>query len=466
MYQSDYNLLLVKLDEFIRKYYKNQLIRGLLYATGVVLAFYLSIAVLEYYGHFDTVFRTVLFYLFILSNAYILGKLIVIPLLHLNRMGKTISNEQASEIIGKHFTNVQDKLLNVLQLQALSSNLPTFQSSGLLEASINQKIKELKTIPFTSAIDLRQNKKYLKYALPPLLLLIGILFGAPSVITESTGRLINHGTYFEKQAPFQFNIQNKELKTPQQEDFLLQVKMDGKEIPDEVFVNLSGTEYKLTKENKNEFSFLFRNVQKNISFNLSADGFSSREYDLVALPKPILLDFTLQLSYPKYLGKKDETISNTGDIIIPAGTKVSWNFSTQNTKQMKLSFPDTTFIVLPSQENKFTASQVFLKDKTYSISTSNEFLQNRDSVTYAVNVVPDAFPSIDVEEKKDSVSLRQFYYAGNIKDDYGFSNLTFNYRFLKHTDSTHLPSAISHLTSLPIPISRNVSQHPSTISGT
>ena len=170
MYKSDYHILLEKLDEFIRKYYKNQLIRGLLYSTGMVLAFYLAVALMEYYGHFDTTFRTILFYLFILTNGYVLVKLIVIPLLHLNKMGKIISNEQASEIIGKHFTNIQDKLFNVLQFQTQSTNLPVNQSTILVEASINQKIKELKPIPFSSAIDLSQNKKYLKYALIPLLL--------------------------------------------------------------------------------------------------------------------------------------------------------------------------------------------------------------------------------------------------------------------------------------------------------
>ncbi|MBI4929940.1 MAG: DUF4175 domain-containing protein [Bacteroidetes bacterium] len=449
--------MLEKLDEFIRKYYKNQLIRGLLYSTGIVLAFYLAVAILEYYGQFDTTVRSILFYLFILTNGYVLAKLIAIPIMKLYKMGKIISNEQASEIIGKYFSNVQDKLLNVLQLQSQSSILPSFQSSILIEASINQKIKELKPIPFTSAIDLRQNKKYLKYALVPLLLFFAILFGAPSIIKDSTERLLNHGTYFEKQAPFQFLIQNKDLKTPQQEDFLLEVQLDGKEIPDEIFVNLNGSEYKLTKENKTEFSFLFKNVQKNIPFHFSAEGFSSKNYELVALPKPILLDFSLRLNYPKYIGKKDETLHNTGDLMIPAGTKVTWNFNTQNAKQMKLGFQDTIFFVAPTEENKFTASQIFLKDKTYSISTSNEFLQNRDSVTYSVNVIPDIFPAIMVEERKDSVSLKQFYYAGNIKDDYGFRNLTFNYKFLVHNDSSsHLLSALLHLTSIPIPIAKNV----------
>lgn len=456
MYNSEYDILLAKLDEFIRKYYTNRLIRGVLYSTGAVLAFFLVIAVMEYFGHFDIVFRTALFYLFVITNGYVLTKLIVIPLLHLNKMGTTITNEQASDIIGKHFSNVQDKLLNVLQLRQLSElQSPNHQ---LVFASINQKIKEFKPIPFTSAIDLRQNKKYLKYALVPLLLFFAVLFGAPGIITESTERLIKHGTYFEKQAPFQFIIENKELKTPQQEDFLLAVKMDGKEIPEQIFVNLNGSEYKLAKEGKTTFSFLFKNVQKNISFQLSADGFSSKEYQLIALPKPILLDFSLDLSYPEYLEKKDETLHNTGDLVIPAGTKVSWNFSTQHTKQMRLSFADTAFFVSPSDENKFTATQIFLKDKTYSITTSNEFLQNRDSITYSVNVVPDAFPVIAVEEKKDSVSLRQFYYAGGIKDDYGFSALTFNYKFLVHNDSASpLPSSLFPLSSVPIPIAKGVS---------
>ena len=125
---------------------------------------------------------------------------------------------------------------------------------------------------------------------------------------------------------------------------------------------------------------------------------------------------------------------------------------------MKLTFPDTTFLVRASDENKFSASQVFLKDKTYSISTSNQFLQNSDSITYSVNVIPDAFPAIAVEERKDSVSNRQFYYAGNIKDDYGFSKLTFNYRFITHSDSIGQKLPASGIQSVPVSIAKNVTQ--------
>ncbi len=457
MYKSEYDILLEKLDEFIRKYYKNEIIKGGLYSSGILLAFYLAITLLEYFGHFNSPIRTIIFYLFVIFNGGILIKLIAIPIFRLNKMGEFISNEKASEIIGKHFSNVQDKLLNIIQLKHQHFS---FHSSALVEASINQKINDLKPIPFSSAIDFKQNRIYLKYALVPLLLFFVVYFINSRIITESTKRLIKHNSYFEIKAPFQFSIQNKELRTPQNDDFLLLLKIDGQEIPQDVFVNLNGEEYKLTKANKNEFSFLFRNVQHNIPFQLSADGFLSKQYNLVTVPKPILLDFFLKLSYPKYIGKNNEILRNSGDLLIPEGTKATWVFTTKDTRQIKLSFVDTTFIIQPSQENRFVASQSFYKDKTYSISTSNEFLQNRDSVTYSVNVIPDAEPFIEVQEQKDSVSTKQIYFTGNVKDDYGFNRLNFIYHFTTHIDSSKNRLTSSQIQTIAIPIAKNTTQEP------
>src|SRR3954463_15044164 len=101
--QNSYYLLIGKLDAFIRKYYKNRLLRGVIYAFTFLLASYLVVTSLEYFGHFNSVTRTVLFYLFIGVMLFILGRFVVNPLMHLYRFGKIISHEQAAEIIGKHF---------------------------------------------------------------------------------------------------------------------------------------------------------------------------------------------------------------------------------------------------------------------------------------------------------------------------------------------------------------------------
>ena len=357
MTSTNYQSLIEKLDGFIRKYYKNQLLRGLIYSIGLVLLFFVSLTVLEYYAHFNITIRSILFYSFVVSSGFILVQYIAIPVSKLYKLGKIISHEEAAKIIGKHFSNVQDKLLNVLQLQQQESSTSHLTPQyALLEASINQKVKELKPVPFTSAIDFSENKKYLKYAFIPVLLIVVILFSAPSIIKVGTKRLVEHTEFFETEAPFQFVITNSDLETVAQQDFELKVKLTGNEVPDNVYVEVDGNEFKLDKENIVSFNYLFKNVQKNTSFQLAADGFKSKKYELIALPNPVLLNFDIALAYPKYLNKKDEVIKNTGDLVIPAGTKVGWSFNTQNTNQLRLNFNDTSFAVPPDSENSFNYS--------------------------------------------------------------------------------------------------------------
>lgn len=455
MQENNYQLLMDKLDEFIRKYYKNQLIRGVLYSITVVLLFYITIAVLEHFARFDTTMRTVLFWSFLLINGSILGRLVVIPLIKLYKLGKTITREQAAGIIGKHFTEVKDKLLNVLQLK---NEMATGASHELVEASISQKIKELRPVPFAAAIDLSENKKYLKYAMVPVLLMVFILFSAPSMLTDSTMRLVEHDTYFEKEAPFKFVITNNSLQTVQQADYQLDVKLTGDEVPDNVFIVVGDNEYKLNKENTVNFNYLFKNVQKSIRFQLSADGYKSKEYELVALPNPILLNFDIALDYPAYINKPDETVSNTGDLVIPAGTKVTWKFNTQNTKVLRMSFNDTAFSVTPTGDNSYAYSARLLGNKSYSVTTSNDYLHSRDSVIYSINVIPDLAPSIEVEEKRDSMSVKQFYFRGKVRDDYGFSRLNFVYRLLARQDSSELSAQDKQQHSVMLPVNKTVNQ--------
>jgi hypothetical protein len=452
---GNYQLLLEKLDAFIRKYYKNQLIRGGIYTFTLGLAFYLLVATLEYVGHFNTGMRTALFYSFIAGVVFIFSKYIFVPLFHLYKIGEIISHEQAAQIIGQHFGEVKDKLLNVLQLRnQLAGNGNQAMNTSLIEASINQKSQELNPVPFVKAINLNDNRKHLRYAAVPFFILVIFLFAAPSLIKDSTKRLINHGTYFEKPAPFTFEILNKELKTVQQQDFLLNIKVNGEEAPQEAFVEIDGNQFKLDRENTVNFHYTFKNPQKNIAFKLFADGFYSKQYELEALPNPVLMNFEIALDYPAYLRKQNEKLQNTGDLVIPAGTKVSWVFNTRNTESLKLAFQDTAVAPNRSDEDAFTFSRRFTKNDSYTVSTSNQYLQSKDSVRYTVSVVPDLYPTISVEQQNDSISTKRTFFKGLIKDDYGFSKLSFNYRFLKSTaDSTGVDKG--KLFSEPLSFSRN-----------
>ncbi len=440
---ESYSQLIEKLDKFIRKYYKNQLLKGAILFMTFLLAFFLILAVGEYFAYFNSAVRTILFYSFVSLNVIVIVRLVIIPLLGLYRIGKIITYEQAANIIGKHFKEVDDKLLNTLQLKNTSFETSSIE---LVNASIDQKISSLRPIPFGAAIDLKINRKFLKYFLPPAIILVVILFASPAVLTEPAKRYYKYSTFFEKQAPFQFNILNKNMDVVQQQDFLLDVKMAGDDIPNEMFVVYNGNEYKLSKENVVSFHYTFKNVQKDLVFYLKADEFRSREYTIKVIPKPIILDFGVYLNYPAYTGKKNETIQNSGDLSVPAGTSISWSLKTKDTKKILLHFFDNKILLDPVRSETFLFTRTFLQSQNYSVITQNQYITSNDSLTYSINVIPDAYPMIDVKEYRDSVYNSHLYFKGFIKDDYGFNKLLFKYHKLKmgeDDDNTELATPIT-----------------------
>ena len=90
-----FDRLLEQIDAFIRKYYKNEMIKGMLLFTGVFLFSFLLTTSLEYFGQFGSIIRTFLFFSFIILNIAILGKYIIIPCSKLVSLGKKIDRYQA-----------------------------------------------------------------------------------------------------------------------------------------------------------------------------------------------------------------------------------------------------------------------------------------------------------------------------------------------------------------------------------
>lgn len=420
---DNYRFLIDKLDHFIRRYYKNQIIRGMIYSVALLLALYLVISLLEYLGHFGIMARTVLFYGSMAGIAFILGKFIAVPLFKLYRIGPTISHEQAAEIIGKHFPEIQDKLLNTLQLRKIREVL----SRDLIEASISQKIQHLRPVPFQMAVNIRENRKYVKYALFPLAILLVLLVASPGMIKEPTQRLVQHRMYFERELPFSVWIENEELKALKNEDFLLKIGVSGEEIPEEMYLEMEGQALKLTRERNNRFRYLFRNMQRNIRFYIIADRYRSETAEIIVIPRPLIERFEISVDNPSYTGKRDEVLENRGDIIVPEGARVTWKFFTTDTDSLLFTMDGEKTMLRPGDRNLFVYERACSSSGYYSVHTMNAYVKDPDSLFYTVTVIPDLYPSILAEEYRDSIYDNRLYFRGNIKDDYGFSRLYFKY---------------------------------------
>ncbi len=422
---DNYNLLIQKLDSFIRKFYINRLIKGGLYSLGLLLGLFLLFNILEHNFYFDMGVRKAIFYGFIAISIFALGYWVLLPLTKYFRLGSVISHEKAASIIGNHFTGVQDKLINVLQLKEQEG---TSEQKELLYASIEQKTLEIKPVPFKSAIDLSKNKQYLKYALPPFLLFLGLIFMAPSIIKDSTYRIMNNNKEFEREAPFSFNVQNSEFSVVQYQDYNLEVTVDGSVLPNETFIEVDGFQYKMNKIANNKFSYDFRNVQKDTEFRVFAGSVTDATNTLKILRKPNLSDFSIKLDYPGYIGRKDETLRNIGDMSVPEGTKAVWEFNTKYTDDISLKFGKGEPIATERKdENYYRYSKKLREDSRYMLYMSNNQIPLPDSISYAINVVKDQHPTISVEQFKDSTENNIMYFVGRASDDYKINTLNFHY---------------------------------------
>ncbi|MCF8302808.1 MAG: hypothetical protein K9I94_05975 [Bacteroidales bacterium] len=415
------DILLHKLDQFIRKYYKNQLIKGSILSGALLVLAFVLLTISEYFGYFASEIRTVMFFVFIGLSFIILTNYIFIPIAGFLKIGKHINHEQASRIIGEHFPDVKDHLLNTLQLKELSRS----DRSALLIASINQRTEELRPVPFTNAINFKANKKYIKYLVVPMSILGIMILASPTSVTEPTKRLIKYNEHFEKPLPYEIKLKNTNLEVIQQEDFVIEVEADGEEIPKDLYVETRDGKFRMNNHKPGSYSHKIKNVQKDITFRIRNHQYESKTYKVRVLPKPTILSFNIQLDYPKYTGRKDETIENKGDMIVPEGTKATWNFFTRDTETIFFRAGKDASRISSKGSNKFSVKRTLGSNTSYVVKSKNQYLESKDSLVYSISIVKDNYPQIEVKEYRDSTQNRRLYFDGFIEDDYGFTDLKF-----------------------------------------
>ena len=419
--QDAYSILINKLSAFTQKYYQNQLIRGVVLCFTTVALGFIVFAVLEHYGRFGVLTRTILFWAFVLLSTLILCLLVFRPLFKLAKLGERLSDDQAAKIIGRHFHDVSDKLLNVIQLKKQSQG-----NLALIEASIKQKATELRPVPFLNAIRFSENKRYIKHALVPLFIFAGLYASdSEELITESSARIIDYKTEYIPPKPFEFTLLNDNLVCIQHQNYIISVQLRGKEIPSDAYIELDGQPIKMKKKENHIFEYNLVNVQKSQIFKINAGGFYSEHHQLKVLPAPSLVSFELSVDYPSYTGKESQRIENTGELLVPEGSKVQWDFFTENTDTFNVLWGEKLLHTQKTSKNHFSFFRTAKTSLNYTLLPYSSDVQTLDSVSYNFKVVKDGFPVVDVSEVVDSTALKTRYFQGQIKDDYGFRKLQF-----------------------------------------
>lgn len=447
--EMNFDKILIRLKAYKRKYYQNILIKGTILSAALILSIFLLFNSLEYTFRLSSYWRGGLLLIFIVVLLVVAWKWIIHPLSQLFEIRKQLTHEEAAKQIGQYFPEINDKLLNIIELQKLSS-----YDNSLIEASIAQKTASLSFFNFSEAINLKENKQYLKYLVPPVLICLVLLMFIPQLFTEGTERIINFKKEYIAEAPFDFVLLNENLKAFKNEDYTLKLQFKGKYKPNDAYLAIGERRVKMQKVG-DEYAYTFNNIQQGVSFNFEAAGFRSIKYNIDILNRPNLTGFDVRLIYPSYLKKEKESIKNAGNLLIPEGTLVQWQFKSINADSMSMLFQGEgqRYSIPKTGTERFAFEKNVRESDTYGIELQNDVSKNKEAIQYTIEVIKDQNPEITVEIFKDTTLYNFIVLGGNISDDYGLTRLQVLYQIEEMNQPTP-----SKFTSFNIPITEQLQQ--------
>ncbi|WP_254073615.1 hypothetical protein [Cellulophaga sp. HaHaR_3_176] len=347
-------------------------------------------------------------------------KFIVFPLIYLFKLKDGLNIKQASKIIGNHFPEVEDKLVNLLDLKENQ------EQSDLLLASIEQKSKNLSSFDFSKAIDYKEGIRKLTYLAIPIIIICLLWFsGNFSSFFGSYDRVVNYDLAFEKPAPFSFQLLVNDLTVQKGQNLELKAVVEGEFRPELVYITIDGENF-LMNEEDGVFYYTISAINQPLYFKFISNDVQSKQYSVKVIETPSILDFNLVLKYPNHLKKRTETIKVNGSTTIPEGTQVSWLLNTEFTNDISLTANDTV-IRFAKDKSEFKLSKTIYNNFDYTISTSNTDINNFENLAYSFKVIKDAYPSIRVSQTIDSLNPNIVYYSGAIADDYGLKKVQLVY---------------------------------------
>lgn len=411
------------MNSFRKRYYLNLSIKGSILTVSLVLLYFLIVSLIEYNLWLSGWARFTILLSFFGLVAFCLYRFLKEPLTwwiyH-----KGLGQEESAQMIGSYFPTIKDRLLNVIQLST------TKNDSALLDAGIVQKLRQFESVSFESAIDLGENKKYLKYFLIPFGILLILMIVNTGIFTQSTQRIVQFNREFSPQAPFNFVVANPNLNAFINEDFTLNLNLTGQALPEAVYIQTGNQRFKMESLSNASYTYTFEKLQNEIPFQFEASGFYSDAYTIGIINRPELTQLKVTLNFPSYLSKPSEVLLNTGNLEVPEGTRISWQIGTANAKKAMIGFSSSKEEkeMQLSDKQMFTFNQNFNNSEGYWIALENEHSKNKDQITYSINVIKDQHPQIIVDHLRDSILYKTILLGGSIADDYGISALALNYQ--------------------------------------
>jgi hypothetical protein len=429
-----------RLHATIRRITLAEVAYGALLLAGLVAASWFLLTGLETQFWLGTTARSVLIGALAVGALALAVTFIARPLLRAAGYWGRLTETDVARRIGARYPDVSDRLLNLLDLV---DGRRTDAPSSLVDQAALRLGQDVEDVPFENVEDFRGVRQAGRWAIVPVVLLLGFLGLAPSAFLDASGRLLAPATTFERPAPFRFEVQPGAARLVKGDSLRITARAVGGEAPDAVTLATRRTGEEriertgLTSDSSGRVRHTIVNVRNAFEYRISAGSVTSRWYEVQLTERPLLENLRVRLDYPDYTRMPDRRLdANVGDVKALPGTDVHLK------TRIGGAAPDTAFVAFGSGETRplrldsssHAASGQFTLERTgsYKIRLRGaNGVSNRAPITYRKQLLADESPSISMVKPAASAELDESLEQGlrvRMADDFGFSALRLYWR--------------------------------------
>jgi len=452
-----------QIQAFRKKYYLNKIVRGSLLLVLLVSSILFVVLLSEGVFGFSSTVRTSMVVGLTLGFLGVLGYMVVWPLLQWSQLAKGINEYDVAHMVQRFFPNINDKLLNLLQLQSQPEN-----QNALALAAIDRKAGEIAPVKLSNAINLNVNRRYLWYLLIPIGLYLITYLASPGLLGTSANRLANYNQEFVPPAPFSIELGDLPEEMIAGESLTIKANVSGPELPAELFVfvrtgeeeNTGLIDFLMENAEPGAYTYTLTDVKDDVTLYIGNPEVRTPFHTISVLKRPFIKQFEATVVYPNYTGLPAEVLDpNVGDFKVLKGSRVIWKMAAQG------EIAEASFVPRPGEAQAFTPSEdggryaysrQVMQDLEYLISlTSPEEIQNIDTVRYRITAFPDRYPTLYVYSASDEFLVDldpTLPLELEVADDYGFTKMALYYRF---TESGGTSEVSEEFKAFPLSLDQN-----------
>ncbi|HET9137224.1 MAG TPA: DUF4175 family protein, partial [Candidatus Kapabacteria bacterium] len=431
------------------------LIIGLL-AIGTEAIFHLSIT-----G------RTILFFSSLALGLVSIFATAAAPAAEYFGLRQRASYEMIAGLIGKKFTEVEDRLVNVLQLSSELRNQPVAASS-FASAAFASTYGSVRHLDFNAIIDERPMRR----GLILFFLMLAVSFGSFLIpggeMSAAANRLTHFRTFYQKPAPFVFFVKPGNTKTLRGEAVQVVIRTKGEQLRtlklhfregeagefEQIELKARSIDSSATKGAMamTEFTYELR-PQHSTEYFVDARDIESEHFHIEALERPVIKLLSVAITPPAYTRQKSQLLQdNFGDITALAGSAASFQVTSSkpliaadlvyHPQRLTIADDSTKTIAKPADsvliyhltvDGTSAKGNLSLRQPgSYHIVLHDaDSIQSEHPIEYTVALTADEAPAIvllEPSEHSELPSSMRVSMLMKIHDDYGFSSLKLGYR--------------------------------------